>query len=81
MSHGPVDVFAAKGGRILLIQVKSGSAKIKKPEVDILRRWAEAFDATAEVWSYKPRGILEREVVRAKVESRELTPAYPNLLA
>lgn len=81
MSHGPVDVFAAKGGKILLIQVKSGSARIGKAELDVLKRWAEAFDATAEVWSYKSRGILVREVVRAKEDSRELIHVYPNLLA
>lgn len=74
MSHGPVDVFAAKGGKILLIQVKSGSARIKKPEISTLRRWADAFGATAEVWSYKSKGILEREVIRNE-KSVEFTSA------
>ncbi len=67
MSHGPVDVFAAKGGKILLIQVKSGSARAKKSELEVLKKWAVAFDARAEVWSYKGRGKLERTVVRVKV--------------
>lgn len=68
MSHGPVDVFAAKGGRILLIQVKSGSAVAKKIELDLLKKWAIAFDAMAEVWSFKRRGKLEKLVIRAKME-------------
>ena len=66
MSHGPVDVFAARGGNILLIQVKSGSARIKKPELENLRQWAEEFDAQAEVWSYRKRGKLEKLIVRSE---------------
>ncbi len=64
MSHGPVDVFAAKGGIIRLIQVKSGSSRMKKGEIEILKTWGEAFDATAEIWYYKKRGKLQRHVVR-----------------
>jgi Holliday junction resolvase len=64
MSHGPVDVFAAKDGNALLIQVKSGSARMKKEDIDILRIWAEAFNANAEVWHYGKKGRLQRIVVR-----------------
>ena len=64
MSHGPVDVFAAKGGIVRLIQVKSGSSRMKKGEVEILKSWGEAFDATAEIWYYKKRGRLQKHVVR-----------------
>ncbi len=39
MSHGPVDVFAAKDGVVRLIQVKSGSSRMKKGEVEILKSW------------------------------------------
>ncbi len=66
MSHGPVDVFAAKNGNVLLIQVKIGSARIKKFELDLLKKWAEAFDARAEVWSFRKRGKLEKKVVRSQ---------------
>ncbi len=55
MSHGPVDVFAARSGSILLIQVKSGSARAKKEELELLKVWAEAFNANAEVWYFKNR--------------------------
>ena len=65
MSHGPIDVFAAKNGAVLLIQVKSGSARIKKLELETLRKWAEEFDAQAEVWSFRKRGKPEIELVRA----------------
>lgn len=64
MSHGPVDVFAAKDGNILLIQVKSGSSRMKKGEIEIFERWAEHFNAAAEIWYYKKRGKLQRHRVR-----------------
>jgi argonaute-like protein implicated in RNA metabolism and viral defense len=64
MSHGPVDVFAAKDGVVRLIQVKSGSSRIKKGDADILRSWGDAYDGIAEVWYYKKRGRLQKLVVR-----------------
>jgi Holliday junction resolvase len=64
MSHGPVDVFAAKDGIVRLIQVKSGSSRMKKGEIDILKVWGEHFDATAEIWYYKKKGKLQKHVVR-----------------
>jgi Holliday junction resolvase len=70
MSHGPVDVFAAKAGKILLIQVKSGSARAKKYELNLLKKWAAAFNAEGQVWSFRKRGQLVKVVVRAK-EPRE----------
>jgi Holliday junction resolvase len=81
MSHGPVDVFAAKEGEILLIQVKSGSARIKKVELDIFRRWAEHFNASAEVWYYKRRRKLKRVPVRTKTEVSEPISVSPSLTA
>lgn len=67
MSHGPVDVFAAKSGKILLIQVKSGSSRMKHGEVEILKLWAEHFNASAEIWYYKNRGKLQRHSVRKQL--------------
>jgi Holliday junction resolvase len=66
MSHGPVDVFAAKGGIVRLIQVKSGSSRMKKGEVEILKSWGDEFDATAEIWYYRKRGKLQKHVVRSQ---------------
>jgi Holliday junction resolvase len=63
-SHGPVDIFAGKNGRILLIQIKSGRAKVSKADREIFAKWAEAFNADAEIWHFKKRKSLEREVVR-----------------
>lgn len=63
MSHGPVDVFAAKGGDILVIQVKSGKARMGKQERSIFVRWAEAFGAVGEVWQFRGRKGLERKVL------------------
>jgi Holliday junction resolvase len=62
-SHGPVDLFAASRGKRLLIQVKSGKAKVNKVEIQELIKWANAFAAEAEVWHFKGRGeILKRRV-------------------
>lgn len=36
LRKGPIDVIAAKEGRILLIQVKSGRARVKKKELDLM---------------------------------------------
>ena len=67
MSHGPVDVFAAKSGRILLIQVKSGSSRMKGAELELLMQWAEHFNASAEIWYYRKRGGLQKHTVRKQL--------------
>ena len=64
-SHGAVDVFAAKGGRVLLIQVKSGKARVKKEELEALVDWGKQSNADAEVWHFKGRGKVERRRVYA----------------
>ncbi len=63
MSHGPVDVFAAKNGRVILIQVKSGSARINSEELKLLKSFAKAFNADAQVWSFKKRGKVDKTTV------------------
>ena len=62
-SHSPVDVFAARKGETLLIQVKNGKARVKAEEAKELVKWAEAFNADAEVWHFKGRGNLEKRRV------------------
>lgn len=64
-SHGAVDVFAAKGGKLLLIQVKSGRARVKKEELEELVRWAKESNGDAEVWHFKGRGRFEKRRVYA----------------
>jgi len=65
-SHSPVDIFAAKEGKVLLIQVKKGSARADAGELRELVKWAEAFDADAELWHFKGRGnLLKRRVSKA----------------
>jgi Holliday junction resolvase len=71
MSHGPVDVFAAKTGKILLIQVKSGSARAKRIELETLRVWAEHFNADAEVWSFKSHGMLQKIRISSAKKSEQ----------
>jgi len=62
-SHSPVDIFAAKDGRVMLIQVKSGKARVKSDELRELVKWALAFNADAEVWHFKGRGNLQKRRV------------------
>ena len=66
-SHGAVDVFAAKDGRVLLVQVKSGRARATRQELEELVRWGESANGDAEVWHYMGRGsVVKRRVHAAK---------------
>ena len=80
MSHGPVDVFAAKSGEILLIQVKSGSARVKREEIELLRVWAEAFAAEAQVWHFKKRKKLQKTTVARRKVMATVSLAEPSPL-
>jgi Holliday junction resolvase len=64
-SHGAVDVFAAKDGRVLLVQVKSGKARATKEELEELAQWGKHANGDAEVWYYKARGTVVRRRVHA----------------
>ncbi len=64
-SHGAVDVFAAKDGVVLLLQVKSGRGRATKEELEELASWGKNANADAEVWYYKGR----REVIRRRVHA------------
>jgi Holliday junction resolvase len=70
MSHGPVDIVAARHGKVLLIQVKSGKGRMRKDELLNFREWAEHFNADAQIWFFKKRGKVEREVVRERTSHR-----------
>jgi hypothetical protein len=63
MSHGPVDIVAARRGRIRLIQVKSGTARVTDQELKLMKVWARAFNADAEIWSFRQRGKIDTEFV------------------
>jgi Holliday junction resolvase len=64
-SHGAVDVFAAKDGKVLLIQVKSGRARATKEELEELVKWGKSSNADAEVWYFKGRGKVVRRRIHA----------------
>lgn len=64
-SHGAVDVFAAKDGKMLLVQVKSGRARVKKEELRELIEWGKSSNGDAEVWHFKDGGKLEKRRVHA----------------
>jgi Holliday junction resolvase len=65
-SHGAVDVFAAKDGRVLLVQVKSGRATATREELEELVKWGKSSNGDAEVWYYKGRNVVRRRVHAAK---------------
>ncbi len=66
-SHGAVDVFAAKDGKVLLIQVKSGRARATKEELEELMMWGRSSNGDAEVWYYRDRGkVVRRRVYASK---------------
>jgi len=69
-SHGPVDVFAAKDGEVRMIQVKSGRARLRAGDRETLRRWAHAYAGIAEVWYFRNRtGIIKEIVFDARSKS------------
>ena len=69
-SHGAVDVFAAKDGRILLVQVKSGRARATREELEELVRWGKSANGDAEVWDYGGRGNVVKRRVFASSRGR-----------
>ena len=70
-SHGAVDVFAAKGGKILLVQVKSGRARVTKEELEELVEWGKNSDGDAEVWHFKGGGKVVRRRVYASKRGKQ----------
>ncbi len=64
-SHGAVDIFAARGGKMLFIQVKSGRARVKKEELEQLVLWGKSGSGDAMVWHFKGKGEVERRRVYA----------------
>jgi len=62
-SHGPVDVFAGKDGMVRMIQVKSGRARLRPGDREILKLWAQAYAGVAEVWYFGRRTGTRIEVV------------------
>lgn len=70
-SHGAVDVFAAKDGKVLLVQVKSGRARASKEELEELQRWGKNSNADAEVWHFKGGGTVTKRKVYAARRAKE----------
>jgi len=62
-SHGPVDIFAGKNGRILMVQVKSGKGRATVEERRTLMEWGKAYRGRVEIWKYKKGKPLERETI------------------
>jgi Holliday junction resolvase len=62
-SHGPVDIFAGKKGRILLVQVKSGQGRASKKEKEILKLWGKAYEGRVEIWRFRKGRPLQKETI------------------
>jgi Holliday junction resolvase len=71
-SHGPVDIFAGREGRILMVQVKSGKGRATEAERKTLRIWGEAFRGRVEIWKFRKGRPLERETVYEDKETPKL---------
>ncbi len=70
-SQGPVDIFAGRAGRILMVQVKSGKGRATEAERRTLKVWGEAYRGRVEIWKYRKGRPLERELIY------EYTPHKP----
>jgi hypothetical protein len=62
MSHGPIDVFAARNGKVRLIQVKSGTGRMSSDDKIQLKHWAKSFKAYGELWLFR-KGKIEKEIL------------------
>jgi len=62
-SHGPVDIFAGRDGRILMVQVKSGKGRATVEERKTLVQWGKAYRGQVEIWKYRKGKPLQREIV------------------
>jgi Holliday junction resolvase len=63
-SHGVADLIAASpDGTRYVIQVKSGKAKPTQQERITLKFVAARFQATPQIWTFKPRKPLEVETL------------------
>ncbi len=62
-SHGPVDIFACKDGKMLMVQVKSGRARLTNVHRAELKLWANASNAQVEIWFFKNNGRIWKEVI------------------
>jgi Holliday junction resolvase len=61
-SRGPYDLYALKGGRKFLIQVKSGKSSLSRKEKRRLRKAAREKGATAVFMKVKGRKISSKFV-------------------
>lgn len=69
MSHGPVDLFAAKKGQVLLVQVKSGTGRMSKEELIKFIEWGKAFRARSEIWYFKGRkGLTKKRAYTPRIK-------------
>ena len=62
-SHGAVDIFACKNGKMVFVQVKSGKVRIMEKDRSRLKEWLDASGGQAEIWFFGNRKGVRKEVV------------------
>jgi|TARA_B100000959_G_scaffold271636_1_gene319991 Holliday junction resolvase len=62
-SHGAVDIFACKNGKMVFVQVKSGKVRIMEKDRSRLKEWVDASGGQAEIWFFGNRKGVRKEVV------------------
>ncbi|HJN57547.1 MAG TPA: hypothetical protein QGF52_00825 [Nitrososphaerales archaeon] len=62
-SHGAVDIFACKNGKMVFVQVKSGKVRIMEKDRSRLKEWVDASGGRAEIWFFGNRKGVRKEVV------------------
>src|SRR5208283_3748142 len=75
---GPIDLFASKRGKLLLVRITRGSAVLSKQDRSELRSWSRTFRADrAETWFFGKRAV-QKEVVyrRRQSDDNELALTY-----
>ena len=82
---GPIYLFAAKRGKLLLVRITRGFAVLSKQDRSELRSWSRTFRADrAETWFFRKRAV-EKEVVYQRRQSDDnelaLTYTYVNATA
>lgn len=62
-SHSAIDIFACKDEMVLLIQVKSGKARVTEKDRLELSKWKKESGCCVEIWYFGRKKEIEKEVI------------------
>ncbi|MFC1755505.1 hypothetical protein ACFL96_19295 [Thermoproteota archaeon] len=63
-SHSAIDIFACKDGKVLLVQVKSGKARVTEKDRLDLSKWKQESGSSVEIWFFGRKKGIEKEVIQ-----------------